>query len=221
MFAQMILASNHFVGFTGAGISTACGIADYRSGYNTVMPTGPGGWETAANKAKYESEQKKLNQPRVTIPMKKAIPSLTHMAMVELIDRGHLKYIVSQNVDGLHRRSGVPPECISEVHGNTNCEMCEQCDQEYMRDYGCRNAKGVKDHRTGRKCPNPGCGGEFRDTIINFGENCNDAIFTLGVHNHAIADLCVVAGTSCRLGHVTPMPISVRQNGGDLVMINL
>ena len=58
MLAEMILASNHFVAFTGAGISTACGIPDYRSGYNTVLETGPGCWETAANKQKYEKSQK-------------------------------------------------------------------------------------------------------------------------------------------------------------------
>ena len=45
----MVMSSEHFVAFTGAGISTACGIKDYRSGANTVLPTGPGCWETAAN----------------------------------------------------------------------------------------------------------------------------------------------------------------------------
>ena len=54
VLAQMILCSQHFLAFTGAGISTACGIPDYRSGYNTVLETGPGCWETAANKKKYE-----------------------------------------------------------------------------------------------------------------------------------------------------------------------
>ena len=53
MLAEMIIMSQHMVAFTGAGISTASGIPDYRSGYNTVMETGPGCWETAANKKKY------------------------------------------------------------------------------------------------------------------------------------------------------------------------
>ena len=45
--------SQHMVAFTGAGISTAAGVPDYRSGYNTVLETGAGCWETAANKKKF------------------------------------------------------------------------------------------------------------------------------------------------------------------------
>ena len=59
MLAEMVLSSQYMTMFTGAGISTACGIPDYRSGYNTVLETGPGCWETAANKQKYREEQKR------------------------------------------------------------------------------------------------------------------------------------------------------------------
>lgn len=52
------MASEHFIMFTGAGISTSTGIPDYRSGYNTVLPTGPGCWETAAKKEEYEKMKK-------------------------------------------------------------------------------------------------------------------------------------------------------------------
>ena len=57
--AEMIVLSKKMCFFTGAGISTACGIPDYRSGFNTVLETGPGCWETAANKHKYKEEVKK------------------------------------------------------------------------------------------------------------------------------------------------------------------
>ena len=56
MLAEMVIMSQHMVAFTGAGISTAAGVPDYRSGYNTVLETGPGCWETAANKKKYQEE---------------------------------------------------------------------------------------------------------------------------------------------------------------------
>lgn len=147
LLAEMVITSSHFVAFTGAGISTACGIPDYRSGFNTVLKTGPGCWETAANKQKYREEQKRqgaaakpADGATLRTSIQKAYPSLTHMAMVELIEKNHLKYIVSQNVDGLHRKSGVPAANIAELHGNTNLEICEECGREYMRDHRVRNA---------------------------------------------------------------------------------
>ena len=117
LFVEMILTSEHFVAFTGAGISTSSGIPDYRSGYDTVLQTGPGCWETAANKQKYAAAKKgpsaakkgpatvskkvatSSNQPAtkssLRVSIQKAYPSLTHMALVELTERNHLKYIVS------------------------------------------------------------------------------------------------------------------------------
>jgi mono-ADP-ribosyltransferase sirtuin 6 len=74
--------------FTGAGISTACGIADFRSGFNTVLATGPGGWETAANKEKFrqmQADPKTRIKEGVKVGSTKAVPSLTHMAFVELV----------------------------------------------------------------------------------------------------------------------------------------
>ena len=75
--ADLIIKSKHFIAFTGAGISTACGIPDYRSGVNTVLKTGPGAWEKKAQKV-----ADKPNKNVVT--MAKAIPSFTHMTLVAL-----------------------------------------------------------------------------------------------------------------------------------------
>lgn len=60
--------------------------------------------------------------------------------MVELVNKGYLKHVISQNVDGLHRRSGIPADKLCEVHGNTNVEFCEKCKKEYLRDFRVRNA---------------------------------------------------------------------------------
>ena len=70
-----------------------------------------------------------------------ARPSQTHMAMVELVEKGHVTCIVSQNVDGLHRKSGIHGDNLCELHGNTNLELCTKCGREHMRDYKTRNAK--------------------------------------------------------------------------------
>jgi NAD-dependent SIR2 family protein deacetylase len=100
------------IAFTGAGISTSTGIPDFRSGKDTVLPTGPGAWEKAALKLNTKA--------KLSVPTVKAKPSVTHMSLVTLQQYGVLKYLVSQNTDGLHLRSGFPSDFISELHGNTN-----------------------------------------------------------------------------------------------------
>lgn len=70
-----------------------------------------------------------------------AIPTKTHMALLELQERGLLKGLISQNCDGLHRRSGIRAAMISELHGNTNIECCKHCGKEFLRGtfsfFGC------------------------------------------------------------------------------------
>lgn len=90
--ANQIKNGKHFIAFTGAGVSTSAGIPDFR---------GPeGAWTLRA-------QGRELNfKANTTL---QAIPTPTHMALVELQNRGLLKYLVSQNCDGLHRRSGILP----------------------------------------------------------------------------------------------------------------
>jgi len=73
----------------------------------------------------------------------KAVPSPSHMALIALAKAGYLKHLVSQNTDGLHRRSGFPINQLSELHGNSTLEECTVCDKVYMRDYRCRNKKNL------------------------------------------------------------------------------
>ena len=101
--------------------------------------------------------------------LQEARPSLTHMAMKELMDRNILKFIISQNIDGLHMRSGVRSNQIAELHGNVYLEFCTSCGREYLRDFHVRGPKGSK-HMTGRTCESNHCEGALKDTVINFGE---------------------------------------------------
>lgn len=214
--------------FTGAGISTASGIPDYRSGYGTVLETGPGCWEKAAYKEKFKEDLKKAGLPlpntyRVPFNMtiQQARPSLTHMALTELMRRDILKGCISQNVDGLHRKSGMNPVQLAELHGNTNLEICMKCEREHMRDYRVRTAQKVKEHKTGRKCDTPGCGGDLKDTIINFGETLNLEIMEKGFMLSAMSDLIVAMGSSMRVCPANQMPLTTLARGGKFVMINL
>lgn len=115
--ADWIKSSRHTVAFTGAGISVSSGIPDFR---------GPNGVWTL------EKQGKKVE---FDVPFDAARPSFTHMALVALMKRGYMHYIVSQNVDGLHIKSGVPRDRLSELHGNIFAEHCDACDTEYIRDF--------------------------------------------------------------------------------------
>lgn len=110
------------------------GIPDYRSGMDTVLKTGPGAWELAAHKSE------RPEGASVT-PIVNALPSPTHMAIVQLQKQDMIKHTVSQNIDGLHRRSGLSPAHLSELHGNTNLETCKKCKRQYLRDFETRQVR--------------------------------------------------------------------------------
>lgn len=90
--ASLIRTSRHFIVYTGAGVSTSAGIPDFR---------GPeGAWTKRAQGKELVFDGNKTLT---------AVPTTTHMALVALQEKGWLKYVVSQNCDGLHRRSGILP----------------------------------------------------------------------------------------------------------------
>ena len=99
-----IKRSKNFIAFTGAGVSTSAGIPDFR---------GPSGVWTLRRQGK-QNDIKAVNTLQ-------AIPTATHMALVELQNQGILKYLISQNCDGLHRKSGMLP--VSQLYNHTR--ICE------------------------------------------------------------------------------------------------
>ena len=214
ILAELIKASKHFVVFTGAGISTSAGIPDFRSGVNTVLPTGPGAWEKAA--AGTKSSKKSFR-----VSMASAIPTLCHMALVRLHEVGYMKFLVSQNTDGLHRKSGIPAKDIAEVHGNINLEVCRNkaCNKQYLRNFEVRTAREVHEHATGRLCGD--CGEELYDSIINFNEGLPKRELICGFEECAKADLCLALGSSLCVNPAAEMPYQTVLNGGKLVIVNL
>merc|ERR1719428_2022393 len=147
---QLVRGSKHIVVFTGAGISTSAGIPDFRG------PTGV--WTRKAQGL----------SPIAGTSTVKALPTKTHMGIVELHRRGILRYVISQNCDGLHRRSGLPASAISELHGNSNIEICESCGRRFFRDFKAVRRTRTFDHFTGRFCS---CDGRLLESTIDFGQH--------------------------------------------------
>ncbi|KAL9644687.1 hypothetical protein ABK040_012341 [Willaertia magna] len=199
--AKLIEEAKHVVIYTGAGISTSAGIPDFR---------GPKGVWTLKEKG-LKPERQKHNYIK--------LPTLCHMAISQLYKMNKIHYVTSQNVDGLHMKSGIPRKDMSELHGNTNVEVCSKCGLEHIRDYKCRNSKEVHDHKTGRKCTS--CGGMLKDTIINFNEDLPELQLERAIENAKKADLAIVLGTSLRVSPACDLPEKCRKRGGKLVIVNL
>jgi mono-ADP-ribosyltransferase sirtuin 6 len=98
-------------------------------------------------------------------------PGPQYDAMVLLERKGLVDWVVTQNYDGLFRKSGYPKEKLSEVHGNIFIETCLKCGNEYERGFPVEkeDADG-ENHRTGRVCK---CTGELVDNLVHFGEMLN------------------------------------------------
>lgn len=183
--ARLIRESKHCVVYTGAGISTSSGISDFRgpSGVWTLRAKG----EKPVSRSHYK------------------MPTVGHMAVRALMEAGLVKYLVSQNTDGLHMKSGVEHTRLAELHGNTNKESCRKCGRVYLRDFRTRDAKDVHDHRTKRKCET--CGEPLYDSIINFSESLPEQELMNARANSLKCDLAVVLGTSMRVTPACELPM--------------
>jgi len=199
--AEIITASKHTVVYTGAGVSTSAKIPDYR---------GPQGVWTL---------QEKGIQPHFEITIEQALPTLTHMAILQLYNKKLIKFLASTNVDGLHRRSGIPESGMTEFHGNCYLEICSEktCNKEYLRTFDASSNRS--DHKTGRKCDE--CGSSLIDSIINFGENLPMKELEKAAFEAGKSDVSLVLGTSMRVSPANKFPMQAVENDGKLIIINL
>lgn len=204
--AQLIKESQYLVVHSGAGISTSAGIPDFR---------GPKGVWTLEEKGE---------TPHFDTTFEDARPSLTHMALLGLQRAGYIKYLISQNVDGLHVRSGFPRDMLSELHGNMFVEECEKCGRQYVREKVI-GVMGLKP--TGRYCDVVrsrglrACRGRLISTILDWEDALPVRDLNKADEASRRADLALTLGTSLQIKPSGDLPLLTKRKGGKVAIINL
>ena len=212
--AQMIREAKHCVVYTGAGLSTAASIPDYRgpNGLWTVAQKGGGTASSAASAGGGGGSGGARNAPcaaRAAMGQSfaEAVPTCGHMALSALCAKGHVKQIISQNVDGLHMRSGVPAAKLCELHGNVFRERCPGCGKEFLRGFDVTGKSAYHRHGTERTCDAKGCLGldvYLRDTIVYFGERVHPPTLEVAQRHSLECDLAVFIGSSLKVLQAYP-----------------
>jgi len=183
---------------TGAGLSTASGIPDFRS---------PGGrWERyqpvtiqefmASEEARQEYWRYKGETWQV---VRAAEPNAAHRALVDFALAGRLSLLVTQNVDGLHERSGFPPERLVDIHGTDSAVVCMACGAREPREAAQRIWEA------GTAVPRCACGGAWKPAVISFGQGLVPGDLDRAMSAAARCDLFVAAGTSLVVGPINQM----------------
>jgi NAD-dependent SIR2 family protein deacetylase len=185
--ANWMMEAKHLVVFTGAGISTESGLADFR---------GPDGLWTRQGKG----------LPTKSIDFASAEPNAGHLAIAELQILGKLAFLISQNVDNLHLKSGIRPELIAELHGNITKLRCQSC--EFLMD------------NFGDDIPCPICGGQMASSVVNFGQSLPQHDLEDAYWHARRADVFLVIGSSLVVTPAAEMPRVALQAGARLVIIN-
>ncbi len=185
--AGWIAQANHPVFFTGAGISTESGLPDYR---------GPDGvWTRREN-----------GEGPIQFDWADVKPNPSHMALVELQEMGKLAFLISQNVDNLHLRSGIRTELIAELHGNVTKLQCLKCE------FKCDNFPDLT------ICPI--CEGKLDSSVVDFGQSLPKKDLVESEQHSRQSDLFVVVGSSLVVHPAAGMPNIALRAGARLVIIN-
>jgi NAD-dependent deacetylase len=145
-----------------------------------------------------------------------AAPSGAHLSLAQLHRLGRLDCCITQNIDDLHQRAGLPPGAVIELHGNATRARCLECGVAYSRDVlHARLAAGIDVPDCER------CGGIVKPHTILFGEAMPSAEVDEAKRRAGAADLLVVLGSSLVVYPAAYIPLHAKRAGATLAIVNL
>ncbi len=183
---QRVLASNKVVFFGGAGVSTESGIPDFRSSnglWNENYRYPPEQVVSHSFFMAHPREFYDFYRSKMLFPNAK--PNKAHLQLAKLEQMGHVKAVITQNIDGLHQAAG--SRNVLELHGSVHRNFCMDCGARYSLEF-IVNSEGVP------TCER--CGGTVRPDVVLYEEPLNENVIRAAIGAIRSADMLICAGTS-------------------------
>ena len=212
--AEQLQAGGPNIVFTGAGISTESGIPDYRSKGGIWDKFRPVYFDEFMNskeaRIEYWRRKSELYQD-----LTQAQPNPAHKALVALYEMGLLEAVVTQNIDGLHQKAGLPDERVIELHGNTLRVRCMSCDSISSIREAQRRIE------SGDLAPECKCGGYLKPDTISFGQQMPELEMRKAFELSQSCRSFLVVGSTLLVHPAASLPRTALQAGAFLGIINL
>ena len=213
--AELIRERSPVAVFTGAGVSTAAGISDYRSKGGLWDRFQPVYFDEFL-----EDEEKRIEYWRRKEEMwpqvRDAKPSEGHRFVKALHDTGKLSAVITQNVDGLHEASGVPGEKILNLHGNTREIACLSCGVVTPAE----EVFPALDLSAGApRCAR--CGGLLKPNTISFGQSLDPEVLRTAEEESRRCAVMLAFGSTLQVYPAAGFPSMTAASGGSLIIVTL
>lgn len=211
---ELVDAATVVLPFTGAGISTECGIPDFRS---------PGGLWTKNQPIPFDaflaSQEMRDEAWRRRFALEEkfsaARPGRGHLALASLYRTGKTSAVITQNIDNLHQSSGFAADDVIELHGNTTYAHCLDCARHYELAWVKKRFDA-----DGRAPDCTECQGFIKTATVSFGQSMPLAAMRRSEELTASCDLFMAIGSSLVVWPAAGFPLMAKRNGARLVIIN-
>ncbi|UDL95087.1 Sir2 family NAD-dependent protein deacetylase [Lichenihabitans sp. PAMC28606] len=212
-FAALLETAGRIVALTGAGISTECGVPDFRSPDSPWRRYPPIDFKDfcASPGARVEAWRRKFAMDDIYAG---ARPGRTHRALARLNAEGRLLAVLTQNIDGLHQAAGLPVDKLVELHGNGTYARCLAC--------GARHelVDVRRDFEATHQAPTCSCGGMVKSATVAFGQSLDPDILRQARIAAEACDLFLVLGSSMVVQPAATLPLLARHTGAVLAIVN-
>jgi len=204
--AELLLEKRQCVALTGAGVSAESGIPTFRSKGGLWEKYDPMVYASAEVFRKDPSKYWTIRGDFIR-SYGEYKPNAAHYALVELEKMGILRHVITQNIDGLHKKAG--SRSVTEIHGSLREIYCLKCGREYLAPHVPEGLPPYCD-----------CGGVLKPNTVLFGEQLPQAALEQALHESSTCKSMLVVGTSAVVQPAASLPYLAKRNGVPVIEIN-